>query len=84
VKAWDSFQDEVDKQAMTRGTTCQMCAILAALPKEGREAVEAALNNKRTASTAIRKALVARIKGPIPSAWSINWHRRGECRGDHE
>jgi hypothetical protein len=59
------------------GPSCHLCDIFADLPKDDRDALTEALNDRRMAATMITKALTD--SGYDIGVGSVRRHRRGEC-----
>lgn len=77
---WEAFELDAMASAPQRGPKCRVGLFLEGLPAEGRQAVEKALANRSLTVPGIRSALADRVEGIVPSIWSMQNHRRGQCR----
>lgn len=59
------------------GISCHLCQAMADMPAQDREALEAALGDRRFAGTMISRALAD--SGYDVTVGSVRRHRRGEC-----
>jgi hypothetical protein len=79
--SWSTFKGEAEDNSSPRGPRCGMATMLEKLPSDAaREAVKKTLADKEISSSAIHKALLARLGKGTPSHFVIANHRRGGCR----
>lgn len=79
---WSDFGSDVKQEAkaVQRGPRCAMGVLLDASEPKAREVLERVLNDRGNTSAAITRALRSRLGDDAPSQFTVNNHRRGNCR----